>query len=185
MLFETGADFEYFGAAGARECAHVYPLVLVAAVSADGRAVHQDVAVILTHVSLQGGNGGEGLVADAAEMGRHVLVFDVVRVDALLSAGTLPAVLGTVLRLLMVVVVLMVLVLVLVVGRLPAATDSAVTRQSHAVKRVERPEESGGRRAAGEPSRPVSGGRRGPVVVRAAAVFRLRGSPAAWGRRIR
>lgn len=184
MLFETGANFEYFGAAGARECAHVYPLVLVAAVSADGRAVHQDVAVILTHVSLQGGNGGEGLVADAAEMGRHVLVFDVVRVNALLSAGTLPAVLGTVLRLLMVVVVLMVLVLV-VVGRLPAATDSAVTRQSHAVKRVERPEESGGRRAAGEPSRPVSGGRRGPVVVRAAAVFRLRGSPAAWGRRIR
>lgn len=184
MLFETGANFEYFGAAGARECAHVYPLVLVAAVSADGRAVHQDVAVILTHVSLQGGNGGEGLVADAAEMGRHVLVFDVVRVDALLSAGTLPAVLGTVLWLLMVVVVLMVLVLV-VVGRLPAATDSAVTRQSHAVKRVERPEESGGRRAAGEPSRPVSGGRRGPVVVRAAAVFRLRGSPAAWGRRIR
>lgn len=157
MLFETGANFEYFGAAGARECAHIYPLVLVAAVSADGRAVHQDVAVILTHVSLQGGNGGEGLVADAAEMGRHVLVFDVVRVDALLSAGTLPAVLGTVLRLLMVVVVLMVLVLV-VVGRLPAAADSAVTRQSHAVKRVERPEESGGRRAAGEPSRPVSGG---------------------------
>ncbi len=183
MLFETGANFEYFWAAGARECAHVYPLVLVPAVSADGRAVHQGVAVILTHVSLQGGSGREGLVTDAAEMGRHVLVFDVVRVDALLSAGTLPAVLRTVLRLLMV-VVLVVLVLV-VVGRLPAAADSAVTRQSHVVKRIERPEESGGRRAAGEPSRPVSGGRRGAVVVRAAAVFCLGGSPAAWGRRIR
>lgn len=126
MLLQTGANFKYFGAAGARECAHVNPLVLVPPVSADGRALHQHVAVILTHVSLQGGSRGEGLVTDAAEMCRHVLVFRVVRVDALLPAGTLPAVLGTVLGLL-IVVVLIVLVLV-VIGRLPAAADSAVTR---------------------------------------------------------
>jgi hypothetical protein len=70
----------------------------------------------------------KGLITDATEMSCHVLVFRVVRVDALLSAGTLPAVLWTVLRLLVMMVVVW-MMLVLVIGcRLPAATDSAMTR---------------------------------------------------------
>lgn len=99
MLLQTSAVLKDFRATGTREGG-----------SRDPFATDGITAVILTHVTIQGVSGGEGLIAPLAKIGRHVFILDAIRIDTLLSAGTLSA---TVLR----------AVMVMIVGRLPAATS--------------------------------------------------------------
>ena len=167
MLLQAGAEFKDFRAAGTRKGSR--RPASVSAPSADGIPI----AVILTHVRLESVSRRKGLITGAAEVRRHVLILGaVIGEGALFAARTLPAVLRA--KLLVVVQVKVVMVIVGRPCRLPAAASAGVAR-SHAVKRIERPEERGSRWAARERRRVGSGGGRAVRIVR--ALFGLRRSP--------